>query len=73
MIPIYTYRKNHHDWELTQDGYVLGYMKRSVLKKRLQSQAGDDALVLRVSQNGNIWHDAAFHCKRDAREYLQSL
>ena len=72
-IPVYTYRKHHCDWELTQDGYVLGYIKRSVLKRRLQSQAGDEASVLRVSQNGNIWHDLAFHSKREAREYLQSL
>lgn len=73
MIPTYTYRKETHDWELTQDGYVLGYIKRSVLKKHFQSQAGDDATVLRVSQNGKVWHGLAFQSKREAREYLQSL
>lgn len=70
MIPTYTYRKNHHDWELTQDGYVLGYIIRSWIKT---GQGGELAgHQWRISKDGQSYH-GAFPDRKTAREYLQNV
>jgi len=65
IIPTYTYRPTHHDWELSQDGYVLGWMKRMPTK-------GGHSEVLRVSVDGEVWQ-GAFLNRKAAREHLQTL
>lgn len=63
MIPTYTYRKETHDWELTQDGYCLGYIKRT--GHGLQSH-------WLASPDGIVWK-SPFNDRKSAREYLQNV
>lgn len=65
MIPTYTYRPATHDWELTQDGYVLGYIRRMPTK-------GGHSEVFRVSTDLQSWQ-GAFLDRKSAREYLQNV
>lgn len=70
MKPTYTYRSTHYDYELTQDGFVLGYIKRGISRTK---HSGAECGCWAASLNGNIWHDIAFPNREAAREYLESL
>ena len=72
MIPVYTYRPTHHDWELTQDGYVLGYIRR-YKGDNLDSITwyGASAFDWLASGDGEVWH-GWFGDRKSARQFLQS-
>jgi hypothetical protein len=63
MIPVYTYRHATHDWELIQDGFVLGYMRRTNDLHHSYWLASPD---------GEQWK-APFKDRKSAREWLQSI
>ena len=64
MKPLYTYRPDIGALELVQDGYCLGYMRRT---------HNLHASYWLASLDGILWHDKGFKDRAAAREYLETL
>jgi len=71
MKPEKAYRHDIGAWELVQDGYSLGYIKRfSYVMPTKGSRA--EYTVWKASTDGVTWHDKYFSNRAAAREYLET-
>jgi hypothetical protein len=64
MKPEKAYRHDIGAWELVQDGYCLGYIRRTHNLHLSHWLASTD---------GVTWHDRHFSDRAAAREYLETL